>query len=31
MLAFLLSLAEMRLIQNTATGIERAGVAAPIT
>ena len=31
MLAFLLSLAEMRLVQNTATGIQRAGMAAPIT
>jgi hypothetical protein len=31
MLAFLLSLAEMRLIQNTASGIKRTGVAAPIT
>jgi uncharacterized protein YyaL (SSP411 family) len=30
-LAFLLSLAEMRLIQNTATGVRRAGLAAPIT
>jgi len=30
-LAFLLSLAEMRLIQNTATGVQRAGLAAPIT
>ena len=29
-LAFLLSLAEMRLIQNTATGVQRAGVAATI-
>ena len=29
-LAFLLSLAEMRLMQNTATGVERAGMAAPI-
>ena len=28
MLAFLLSLAEMRLIQNTATGVQRAGMAA---
>jgi len=31
MLAFLLSLSEMRLIQNTAGGIQRASVAAPIT
>ncbi|MDR3702428.1 MAG: glycosyltransferase family 4 protein [Candidatus Sulfopaludibacter sp.] len=31
MLAFLLSLAEMRLIQNTATGIQRTGVAASVT
>ena len=31
MLAFLLSLAEMRLIQNTASGIRRTGIAAPIT
>jgi hypothetical protein len=31
MLAFLLSLAEMRLIQNTATGVRRAGLTAPIT
>jgi len=31
MLAFLLSLAEMRLIQNTASGIKRTGVAVPIT
>ena len=31
MLAFLLSLAEMRLIQNTAVGVQRAGMAAPIT
>jgi hypothetical protein len=30
MLAFLLSLAEMRLIQNTATGVQRAAFAAPI-
>ena len=30
-LAFLLSLAEMRLIQNTATGVQRTGRAAPIT
>jgi hypothetical protein len=30
MLAFLLSLAEMRLIQSTATGVQRAGLAAPI-
>jgi glycosyltransferase involved in cell wall biosynthesis len=30
MLAFLLSLAEMRLIQNTATGVRRTGMAAPI-
>ena len=30
-LAFLLSLAEMRLIQNTVTGAQRAGLAAPIT
>jgi hypothetical protein len=29
-LAFLLSLAEMRLIQNTATGVQRARLAAPI-
>ena len=31
MLAFLLSLAEMRLTQNTAIGVQRAGMAAPIT
>jgi glycosyltransferase involved in cell wall biosynthesis len=31
MLAFLLSLSEMRLIQNTASGIRPTGVAAPIT
>ena len=31
MLAFLLSLAEMRLIQNTASGIRRTGIAVPIT
>jgi hypothetical protein len=31
MLAFLLSLAEMRLIQNAATGVQRSGLAAPIT
>lgn len=31
MLAFLLSLAEMRLIQNTATGVQRAGLAASMT
>jgi hypothetical protein len=31
MLAFLLSLAEMRLIQNTATGVRRAGLAASMT
>jgi hypothetical protein len=31
MLAFLLSLVEMRLVQNTATGVQRAGMAAPIT
>ena len=30
-LAFLLSLAEMRLIQNTTTGVQRAGMAAQIT
>jgi glycosyltransferase involved in cell wall biosynthesis len=30
MLAFLLSLAEMRLIQNNATGVQRAALAAPI-
>lgn len=30
MLAFLLSLTEMRLVQNTATGVQRAGVAASI-
>ena len=30
-LAFLLSLAEMRLIQNTATGVYPAGLAAPLT
>jgi len=29
-LAFLLSLAEMRLVQNTVTGVQRAGRAAPI-
>jgi hypothetical protein len=29
-LAFLLSLAEMRLIQNTATGVRRAGMAATV-
>jgi glycosyltransferase involved in cell wall biosynthesis len=31
MLAFLLSLAEMRLIQNAATGVQRAGLAASMT
>lgn len=31
MLAFLLSLAEMRLVQNTQTGVQRAGIAAQIT
>ena len=31
MLAFLLSVAEMRLIQNTASGIRRTGIAAPIS
>jgi hypothetical protein len=31
MLAFLLSLAEMRTIQSTATAVQRAGVAAPLT
>jgi hypothetical protein len=31
MLAFLLSLAEMRLMQNTAAGVRRAGMAVPIT
>jgi glycosyltransferase involved in cell wall biosynthesis len=31
MLAFLLSLAEMRLMQNTASGIKRTGITAPIT
>jgi len=31
MLAFLLSLAEMRLIQNTGNGVQQAGMAAPIT
>jgi glycosyltransferase involved in cell wall biosynthesis len=31
MLAFLLSLAEMRLIQDTANGVRRPGLAAPIT
>ena len=31
MLAFLLSLAEMRLLQNTATGVRRAGMTATIT
>ena len=30
-LAFLLSLAEMRLTQNTASGVRQAGLAAPIT
>ena len=30
-LAFLLSQAEMRLVQNTANGVQRAGLAAPIT
>ena len=30
-LAFLLSLAEMRLMQNTATGVQRAGLAASLT
>jgi hypothetical protein len=30
LLAFLLSLAEMRLIQNTATSVQRAGLAATI-
>ena len=30
-LAFLLSLAEMRLVQNTAIGVQRAGLEAPIT
>jgi glycosyltransferase involved in cell wall biosynthesis len=31
MLAFLLSLAEMRLMQNTATGVQRSGMAASVT
>jgi hypothetical protein len=31
MLAFLLSLAEMRLVQNTATGVQRAGMPASAT
>jgi hypothetical protein len=30
-LAFLLSVTEMRLIQNTATGVRRATLATPIT